>query len=205
MYVNEPIRRSCIILLLICSMGWAVAQPDTTVKAKVRRHSLVVYAGGGITQYTAAVGTTGLGPVTDVGRLTASGTLRLMWHPDHRLRVGLETGYTGFYSYRLQKPDSTGSVDLNAIPIMLVWSMPVAKRFEVFSGIGSYILYSKLHYFGKVNSTTSSLGLLLAACYKQPITDRWKIAAEVKWMNAFQTKDQAFSLQLQLIYKTLEW
>ena len=79
-----------------------------------------------------------------VNKIFPAATLRIMWHPDHLLRVGLETGWNTFYSYHVKNGATTGKVVVRATPIMLVFSMPVAKRINVFAGAGSYLVTSKL-------------------------------------------------------------
>ena len=170
-----------------------------------RKQSLVLYIGGGFSRYVAPVSIQAAGVKTAITRVGPSGTIRLMWQPQFRLRLGIETGFCNFYSYNLQNGNTTGKVSLSAIPLMVVWSMPVVKRLDIFAGFGSYILTSKLDYNGKVNAKSFSLGTSIALAYKVPVSKTTAIAAEVKWMDAFQTKDDVISAEIRLVWKFLQW
>src|SRR5262245_20186893 len=86
----------------LCATAAACAQvngrPDSTQRDT---YALVLYAGGGATLYPAAPGT----PAHLMTRTTSIGPsafARLMWLPDHRLRVGFESGWTTVYSYTIE-------------------------------------------------------------------------------------------------------
>lgn len=173
-------------------------------KSEAGEYALVVYAGGGWSAYASTPGVPDfIESETTKGGI--SGSLRVMWHPDHLLRLGLETGMVPFYSYTIKDNNYTGEMHLSAIPIMLEWSMPVAKKFNVFLGYGIFILNSKLDYAGVTNSSTNSLGFTLAANYIHPLSDNLGIAGEVKWMNATETKNKVFNVQVQLVWKFYKW
>ncbi len=205
MYGNKSF---VILLILITCLSNAASYAQSEVKtdsAAKRKKSFVLYVGGGLSYYSAPINTQPIGLQTNITRVGPAATFRLMWHPQHQLRIGLETGYTNFYSYNLKNGNINGKVSLTAIPVLIVWSMPVLKRVSVFAGFGSYFLTSHLNYSGQVNSKTFSLGSNIAVAYLQPVSKKLRLAAEAKWMNAFETRDHALSLQVQLAWKFLEW
>jgi hypothetical protein len=79
--------------------------------------------------------------------------------------------------------------------------MPVVKRVSIFAGLGSYWLTTNLNYNGHVKSKTFSLGSNIALSYTQPLSKTLGLAAEAKWMNAFETKDNLLSLQVLLVWR----
>jgi hypothetical protein len=164
--------------------------------------TLVAYVGGGLSQYVAAPGGVP-GIPTDVSRTGLAGTFRLMWHPDHLLSLGLESGWTNLYSYELQG-GSSGSLALSAVPILVVWSMPVFGV-DFFLGSGYYMLNSHLDYQGTVNVSTLSLGWMAAASYTHPLSDKLGIAGEIKWMNASEHESANVTLQAQLVWQLFDW
>lgn len=170
---------------------------------RIRQYALVLSVGAGVATYTSNIINQGL----QIGskRTYPDATIRVMWHPNYRLRVGIETGYTNFYSYSIKNGEKTGNVTLSAIPMLIVWSVPIVKRVNLFAGFGSYYLTTHLNYQGKVNSSSYSLGSNLAINYVQPITKKLGIAAEFKWINAFQTKDNQIALQAHLVWKFLQY
>ena len=180
-------------------------EKENAVKKVRRKHSFVVHLGGGISRYSAAINTRSIGLPGSIIRNSGAATFRFMWYPDHRLKLGFETGYMNFYSYDVKNGNISGKLNLRAIPLLMIWSMPIINRVNIYAGFGSYILTTHLSYNGVVNSRAVVLGSNIALSYTQPITPRLGIAAEAKWMNAFESRDAALSLQVQVVWKFLQW
>jgi len=167
------------------------------------RYALVAYVGGGLAYYPITAGAPPPGIPSDLTRFGGSGTLRLMWHPDHLLRLGIETGWTMFYSYKLEG-SSPGSMHLSAVPLLWVMSMEVLGV-NLFVGSGYYRLNSNLQYQGTVNVQTWSLGWMAAASYVHPVSENLGVAGELKWVNASEHEEASLALQIQLVWKFFEW
>ena len=73
------------------------------------------------------------------------------------------------------------------------------------AGFGSYFLTTHLNYNGNVKSGMVSLGSNIAVNYLQPVSNKVQIALEGKWLNAFQTKDNMLALQLQVVWRFLDY
>jgi hypothetical protein len=131
--------------------------------------------------------------------------LRIMWHPDHLLRLGIETGYVPFYTYKIDDGVNKGKMTMSAVPLLISWSMPVKKKFNVFVEYGLFLMNSTLDYLGTAKSSTNSLGYAVAANYIHPVSDNLGLAAEIKWMKATETKDEIISAQVQLVWKFFKW
>jgi len=132
--------------------------------------------------------------------------VRIMWHPDHLLKVGLETGHMTFYSYTFK--DSTGlsgKTKLSAIPVLIEWTMAVTKRLNLFAGSGVYFLNTNLDYQGRTSSPKLSIGWMAAGSYIHPLSTNVGLGTEVKWMEAAETSNGIISLQLQLVWKFSKW
>ena len=166
--------------------------------------ALVAYIGGGIANYYSEPGSPAFADAT-VKINNPVTTLRILWHPDHRLRVGIETGFTTFYSYKLTANSNKGKLELNAIPLLLEFSMTIYKNFHLYAGAGTYLLRSHLEFAGEVNSKFFSNGWMLGAAYIYPLSDRIGIAAEAKWLNAAETRDASIGAQAQLVWKFYKW
>jgi hypothetical protein len=194
-----------LLVLLICMQFPSFAQEKslTDVTEKTGLYSLNVFAGGGVSFYVADPGSPS-GLKSQVSQTHAIGTLRVMWYPDHLLRIGLETGITDFYSYKIQDSVS-GSLVVQAVPLLLVFSMPITKHINVYLAPGGYFITSKLNYKGYTRSGTFSLGWMVAGSYEYPINDKLGVAGEVKLLDAFETKDASLSVQIQLRWKFMEW
>jgi hypothetical protein len=176
------------------------AQDEVDPKAYKTEKAVVVYAGGGISFFAGKTGTPS-GFDADIKKFHPIGTLRLMWRPGKLLHAGLETGWVRFYSYTIENSGKEGKTEVRATPILLVLSMPLSNRFHVFTGTGIYLMRSILDYETHVKSTGYNLGWMVAATYEQPLSKKFGLAYEAKWLNASGTKDRVVSLQLQLIWK----
>jgi hypothetical protein len=141
-----------------------------------------------------------------ISNLSHVASFRLMWHPDHLLNVGVETGHLTFYSYRFRDSlNREGTVKLQAIPVLIEWNMAVTKRLNLFAGSGVYFLRTNLDYRGKTTSHKLSIGWMAAGSYIHPLSANVGLGTEIKWMDATETANGILSLQLQLIWKFLNW
>jgi hypothetical protein len=181
---------------------------QTNVKADTlakRKQYLVLQVGGGVSTYVSSINIQPIELPGSIQKTTGNATVRLMWYPHYRLRLGLESGFTSFYSYQVKNGNTPGKVSLNAIPILAVWSMQIVPRLNIYAGIGTYIVTTHLDYNGVVNSKAFVLGSNLALSYTQPVSKKIGIAAEAKWMNAIETKDASLCVQVHMVWKMLEW
>lgn len=193
-------------VLLIFAAATASAQEEFTSRPTGRgNHSLVAYVSGGSAYYLSSSGFPAyLRP--QVTKWNPVGTVRIMWHPDHLLKVGLETGRITFYSYKLE--DSTGRegrIALQATPILLEWSMSLKDRINIFAGSGLYILNSSLDYQGETKNTKLSVGWMAAVSYIYPLGKTVGLGAEAKWLYASETANGSIGGQLQLVWRFLKW
>ena len=202
-------RSPAIDTLLFCAaltsaQAMHAQESGTTNSTRAQERALVLYAGGGMSHYP---GTPGVPAHMDT-RITSwapSGTARLMWHPGHRLHVGLESGWTPVYSYSIDGPGATGSVHLDAVPLLLVWSMPLTERISLFAGYGTYRLTTTLDYLGSTRTSMFSMGYSAALSYVHPVSQRLGIDMELKWFNAGETRHTVLAAQLQLVWKLHTW
>src|SRR5258705_2907692 len=153
----------------------ANAQADSLQRGN---YSLIIYAGGGISHYSSQ---TGIPTYFETASQQEGGaaTLRLLWHPDHRLRAAAESGRITFYSYELENTTLPGKLPLTAIPLLAEFSMPIMKGFFVYSGAGIYFLTSKLDYAGTVESKDRALGWMAAISYNHQISRVLYASAEI--------------------------
>jgi len=195
-----------ILIILFAVTCYAQNEEEFTSRPTGRgKYSLVLYASGGLGYYLSRGGTPDyLNP--ELSKVNPVGTIRIMWHPDHLLKAGIETGVVNFYSYKLtDSAGRTGKIAFQATPILLEWSMSLKNRFNIFAGSGLYILNTKLDYAGKVNSNKLSVGWMAAASYIYPIGKEVGLGTEVKWLYAAETSNGSICGQLQLVWRFLKW
>ena len=181
-----------------------MAGASTGDTSAVRSKKLALALGGGASHF---LGTPGV-PLhlrTRTHPIGAAWSARIMWHPEHRLRVGFESGHVHLYSYSIEEPGLEGSLRLTGIPLLLQFAMPIGEHFEVYAGYGTYRLTSDLEFLGNVRSSFYSQGYAAAVAYELPLRDRCVLAMELKWMNAFVTRHHILALQLRVGLDLKKW
>jgi hypothetical protein len=197
------LKQILLLLLLGTALG-SVAQDSTKFTSKPGRpgrYALVAYINGGAGFFFSGNGAPDhLKP--QLSRVNPVGSVRIMWHPDHLLKAGLESGYIKFYSYTLtDSMGNKGRVSLEAIPVLLVWSMSLSQRINIFAGSGAYFLKTRLDYSGKSTAQKFSVGWMAAASYIFPIGKNSGLGTEFKWLYAAETSNGNLCLQLQYVWK----
>jgi len=193
--------------LLFCSLC-SLAQDQqefSSQPTKRAQYAWVVYFSGGAGYYVSNQGAPQY-LSRSISNLSHVTTFRIMWFPDHLLHVGLETGHMAFYQYKFRdSTDREGTVKLKAIPVLIEYNMAVTKRLNLFAGSGIYLLNTNLDYRGETSSKKLSIGWMAAASYIFPLSKTLGLGTEAKWMNAAETSNGIISLQLQLVWKFLNW
>jgi hypothetical protein len=132
-------------------------------------------------------------------------TFRFHWEPEHRLSMGIESGYYTIYSMD-RGPYTTGpggSAKLTTIPLLLSFRVRVLPNLFLSGGPGMAIMYSNVTV---QNSTANSSFLSMAnlhvsAMYRVKISDRFDIGGEVKFLNFGKTEDYGYSIQVVGAYR----
>jgi hypothetical protein len=108
-------------------------------------------------------------------------TIRIMWHPDHLLAVGVLTGYQLIVSDKYNIPDSTSngnvSASLHAVPVMVDVSMQ-GNDFEIGVALGGYSISTLLFDVTTSRASRLELGAILHAAYHWRVSDNFSIGAE---------------------------
>lgn len=203
-------------LLLLLSPCRAQFSPATdTTGGKRGTYHVVLTVGGGTSLYGTAIGIPPAWQKTAGNYAGTSFTVRALWHPDHRFRTGIETGLTTFYSYKGTVDGEAASVTVSAIPILLVYQMPLAwhtgtersffRRMAITVGTGAYLIRSQLVQKSTVNSQEISAGWLAATSYTQPLSKSLRLAVEARWLNATATRESDYAIQAQVLWRVLSW
>lgn len=112
--------------------------------------------------------------------LGGGASIRLMWHPDGMLLMGIMSGFYHLSYDQLETADSTSaSASLSAIPLQLAFSMKY-KVFEIGLGIGPYLLKSEINYHKVAIGYRPELALTFFSSYKFKISDKISIAPEIR-------------------------
>ncbi len=215
--MNYVVKFTLSLLVLGTLTTPALAQKRAVADTGRTRgpYSVVLSVGGGLSYYSTHLGVPATLSNTQLSRFGVPLTVRALWVPDHRLRLGLESGWTTMYSYRGRVNNTEGRVYVSAIPTLAIFQMPlawlsgnersIARRLSVTGGTGVYIVHSRLDYESIVQTSTISLGWMAAASYTQPLGPRFRVSGELKWYDAVASQNAAFAAQLQLNYRLIRW
>jgi hypothetical protein len=140
-----------------------------------------------------------------------SGTIRVMWNPEHLLSLGLESGYQYLYSLDVSGISTEfGNTDVKAsmysIPIFIVFAMKVLPNIKLSAGAGAYLLYNSGEAFGdNLSSNQISIGAHVGASYTYPINNSLAIGGELLYSYFSKLQDQTIAIQFLFVYDFLRW
>jgi len=147
----------------------------------------------------------------DLNQNGFSGTVRVMWNPEHLLSIGLETGYQQLYSLDVSD-DSTefGNTNVKAsmytVPIFIVFSMKVLPNIKLSAGSGVYLLFNSGELFGdELSSNQISIGAHMGISYTYPINNSMAIGGELLYSYFSKLQDQTVAIQFLFVYDFLRW
>jgi len=180
-----------IILLPFIAAGQPVERPHFSMQA-----------GFGAFHY---INTLQIGSSLVDGRNTGF-CFRVMREFEHRLALGVESGYYQFYKVSKSSTSSSplgGEAILSVIPILLNIRMRVLPNFYLAGGTGVSILASE--FGGPAGRTASSQISLadfqLSALYMKVFRDHFEVGGELKLINVAKTEDHGFALMLMVGYR----
>lgn len=173
-----------VVLTLVCFIApCMLLQAQDTAQVNKANYRLELYASGGPqmswfrdrrTPFSANTGAAGTNLM-----------MRMMWHPDHILSVGLLSGWTSISTERLYVSNTNGQeqildAHLSAIPMQIDFGIQ-KWGFELGVGIGAYWLFSDLGREGGVLSTSSQIesGVSALFAYTFMLTDDFGIGPEL--------------------------
>jgi hypothetical protein len=145
----------------------------------------------------------------DLNKNGFSGTVRIMWEPEHLLSIGMESGYLQLYDINSQRSvgDSINfnvSSELTTVPILFVFSMKIIENLKLSVGSGMFLLTSKVDALGNpVNSDQISTGVLGAVSYLWPLSHTVSLGGELKYYLINKIEDGALNFQVSFQYKLL--
>lgn len=140
-----------------------------------------------------------------------SGTIKVMWNPEHLLSIGLETGYQYLYSFNYDGYETEfGTTDLSAsmytIPVFIIFSMKILPNVKLSAGTGVYLLYNSGESFGEeISSNQLSIGGHAGISYTYPLNESISIGGELLYSYFSKLQDQTVALQFLFVYDFLKW
>ncbi len=138
---------------------------------------------------------------------------KLVWEPEYRLSIGIESGYFFLYSTKFNPysiNEESMTYDLNMIPLFLSISMRIFNNFEISFATGWSSLIYIIKTFPENNIITKghiySMSNFSAGCsYYFPIRDNLKLGAEIKYLYIGKTDNIHLSALINLSYDLFTW
>jgi len=140
-----------------------------------------------------------------------SGTVRVMWNPEHLLSLGLESGYQNLYSLDVSDYDTEfGTTNVKAamyvIPVFIIFTMKVLPNVKLSAGSGVNLLFNSGELFGdELSSSQSSIGAHLGISYTYPVNNSMAIGGELLYSYFSKLQDQTIAIQFLFVYDFLQW
>jgi len=134
---------------------------------------------------------------------------KLLWRPEHRLGIGIESGYYLMYSTtRIQTDNGSSKLtsSLKVVPIFLTLSMNVVKHLDLNFATG----WTSMIYFININKsktnkvvgqTYSMSNFALGITYSIPLSKKIDLGSEIKYLNIGKTNDHHLSASVCMSYK----
>lgn len=135
-----------------------------------------------------------------------TGTVRLKWGSSNLLGVGIESGWLPISTQSDHNAPSefgkiTIAASLSAIPVMAIFSMQ-RMGLQLHTGLGYYRVNAVATVMGvTMESSEWNLGYLLSLGYGRPITDDYRVGAEIKWNNIVEQQISMISIQVRVMYR----
>jgi len=190
-----------IKILIAIALLSSVMLPQTNDKT----YSLSTEVGVGYSRYFTTM------DYDDLNQNGFSGTVKVMWNPEHLLSIGLETGYQQLYSldvsdYDTEFGNTNVSASMYTVPIFIVFAMKVLPNIKLSAGSGVYLLFNSGEAFGdELNSNQLSIGAHVGASYTYPINNSMAIGGELLYSYFSKLQDQTVAIQFLFVYDFLKW
>jgi len=189
----------CTIIIFSTSLSSGYAQSGETT------YSVTTYISLGYSRFISELDD------NDLDKNGLSGTIRLMWEPEHLLSIGIESGYLQLYNFNSKVSLGNENIfnvssELTAVPILSIFSMEIFNNLKLSIGSGIFILLSNVDVLNNlVNSNQVSTGVLAGGSYLYPISHTISLGGEVKYYHINKIEDGDLTLQFSLQYRFLTY
>jgi hypothetical protein len=170
---------------------------------EAQENHLKLMMGAGYGHYFNSLSTVGN---ENISNNNPASTAKLIWQTEHKLRLGLESGYYFVYSTTSSNIE-TLNTRLSVIPMFLNVSMKVYKNFEVFFSTGYAAMLYKTESPGVLitDNNLSEYNISLGVLYNLPINKSFDLFTEIKYLYIGNTFDNHVSGLIGVSYKFLTW
>lgn len=193
--------RTKLYIVLLCFLShFVIAQKTWNTRDSVAR-GVSVTVGTGISHY---INTLQDDPNrTGLRQNFSCSSFRFMWEPEHRISLGIETGYYKVYEVQLSESKQVNTASLSVIPILFRVQMRVFKGFYASAATGISIHHSLVNALGNRSDseTMAFSNLQISAGYIYPITKQFGLGLEAKFLSENKTEDMILSFEAVARYQ----
>jgi hypothetical protein len=188
------------IILLFFFIDITVAQKNWNTRDSVAR-GVSITVGNGISHY---INTLNTNPNrTALRQNFYCYSFRLMWEPEYRLSLGIETGY--YKAYEVERIDNNrvSSASLAVVPILFRVQMRFFKRFYASASTGVSFHQASIDLLGN-QSKSETMGfsnLQFSVGYIYPITKQFGMGLETKFLSENKTEDMILMAEVVARYQ----
>lgn len=125
-------------------------------------------------------------------------SFRFFWEPEHRLSLGLETGYYKLFKITNQvNQDTSVQIDRSLVPLLLLVRMRIVDNVYLGAGMGISIITNKASGAGQeiVTKMNSLANFELSGSYIYPLSKHWLVGGEFKVFHSGTLEDWIYSVQ----------
>ena len=129
---------------------------------------------------------------------------KFYWEPEHRLSLGLETGYFKLFRVTDQiNSDITINFDRVVVPMLLLVRMRIVDNVYIGAGMGlAFITNKAMGPNSTITTKTTSLSNFeLSGAYIYPLSKHWLVGGEVKGFHFGNLADWLYSVQATCAFK----
>jgi hypothetical protein len=193
------VRLKTIFTIVLISLSLVVfSQQKDSTKVRLNHYSLTI--GAGWTHYINNLENGDANMKNDFAGIS----FKFFWEPEHRLSLGLETGYNKLFRITNQvNQDTSVQIDRTLIPFLLLVRMRIINNVYLGAGMGISIISNKVSGAGQEITTkmTSLANFELTGSYIYPLSKHWLVGGEMKVFHSGTLDDWLYSIQATCAFR----
>ena len=186
-----------VFVLVILTLA-AFSQKSDSVKLRLNHYSLTLGIGWSHYYNNLEYGD------KDIRQDFAGLSVKFFWEPEHRLSLGLESGYYHLFKVKYQLAnDVSAEVNRSVVPFLLLVRMRIVDRFYLGTGMGLAVINNKVSGGSKeiLTKTWSLSNYEFSGSYIYPLRHHLCVGGEFKVFNFGNLNDWIYSLQVLCAFR----
>jgi hypothetical protein len=185
-------KKTGFTLVLIFFTLVVFSQQKDSVKVRLNHYTLTIGAG-----WTHYINNLENGD-QKIQNNFAGVSFKFFWEPEHRLSLGLESGYYKLFKVTNQiNADTSVQIDRAVVPLLLLVRMRIVDNVYLGAGMGIAIITNTASGVSQkiVTKTNSLSNFELSGSYIYPLSKHWRIGGEFKGFHFGSLNDWMYSVQ----------